>query len=284
VDQDEPTIPGAPAAPGADQSSDSSGTDPVAPQWPAPAGPQWPAPAGPQWPAPGQWPAPTGQPVWGPPVYPAPSGPPRMAWPPAPPPVPYAAAWPSAYPPQYPAPGWAAPGPGPGRPAAGYQTWGRQPFGPSSYGLPGPEPTLVWGGIGARLGALVLDAILLVVSLFGLGLAATAISPAGGESASSSTFATALGVAWWLFVLAYHPVLWYLAGGTLGQKVLGLRIARASDGADIDIGRVLVRYLIFFAVTVVFPLGIISGVMASQDPFKRAWHDQVARTIVVKRR
>ena len=46
----------------------------------------------------------------------------------------------------------------------------------------------------------------------------------------------------------------------------------------------MVRYLVFFFVTVVVPVGIISGVMTAQDPFKRAWHDQVARTIVVKRR
>jgi len=37
-------------------------------------------------------------------------------------------------------------------------------------------------------------------------------------------------------------------------------------------------------VTIAIPLGIISAVMAAQDPFKRAWHDEVARSIVVRRR
>jgi uncharacterized RDD family membrane protein YckC len=170
-------------------------------------------------------------------------------------------------------------GPPPVHPA-----WGYEPAGPSSYGLPGPEPFVLWGGVGVRLGALVLDVIVMVVALFAMGMVIAAVSPAGKTSDSESPIATAMGLIWIVFALVYHPVCWYVVGGTLGQKALGLRIARAYDGADMDIGRVLVRYLIFFFVTVIVPMGVISAVMTAQDPFKRAWHDQVARTIVVKRR
>jgi uncharacterized RDD family membrane protein YckC len=181
-----------------------------------------------------------------------------------------------------PPPGWGPPpvwGPPPGYPA-----WGYEPAGPSSYGLPGPEPSVLWGDVGVRLGALVLDAIVIVVTLFAMGLVIAAVSPAGKTSNSESPIATAIGLIWIVFALVYHPVCWYLVGGTLGQKALGLRITRAYDGANMDIGRVLVRYLVFFFVTIIVPVGIISAVMTAQDPFKRAWHDQVARTIVIKRR
>jgi uncharacterized RDD family membrane protein YckC len=86
-----------------------------------------------------------------------------------------------------------------------------------------------------------------------------------------------------LFALIYHPACWYVFGATLGQKALGLRVAQACNGGPLGIGGVLVRYLIFSVVTVVFPLGIVSAVMAADDPFKRAWHDEVARSVVVRR-
>jgi uncharacterized RDD family membrane protein YckC len=156
-------------------------------------------------------------------------------------------------------------------------------MGPSSYGLPGPGPGLVWGGVQARFGALLIDGILIVVALFAVGLAMSAAFPAATSDSQTPT-AVALALGWWLFALVYHPVCWYLFGASLGQKALGLRIARASSGAPIGIGEVLARYLIFSFVTIAIPLGIISAVMTAQDPFKRAWHDEVARTIVVRRR
>ena len=86
-----------------------------------------------------------------------------------------------------------------------------------------------------------------------------------------------------LFVLVYNPACWYIFGATPGQKALGLRVAQASDGQSLGIGAVLVRYLIFFMVTLAFPLGVVSAAIASKDPFKRAWHDELARSVVVRK-
>jgi uncharacterized RDD family membrane protein YckC len=175
-----------------------------------------------------------------------------------------------------PAPGWgAAPGPAPGS-----WSW----LAPTAYLPPGPEPGLRWAGIGSRLGALILDAIVLAVSLFAVGLILSPLAGSSSSSQASSPAATAVILAWWLLVLGYHPACWYVFGATPGQKALGLRVARASDGDSLPIGAVLVRYLIFAVVTVLVPLGIISAVMARDDPYKRAWHDQVARSAVVRRR
>jgi uncharacterized RDD family membrane protein YckC len=162
--------------------------------------------------------------------------------------------------------------------------WGYQiPSGPSSYGLPGPEPGIVWAGVPARFGALLVDAIVIVAIAFATILAVGSVETSGSAGSSDSPGSLALSLGLLLFLLIYHPLCWYLFGQTVGQKALGMRIVRASNGAPIGLSDVLVRYAIFFLVTLIVPLGIISAVMAAQDPFKRAWHDQVARTIVVRR-
>lgn len=174
---------------------------------------------------------------------------------------------------------------GPGADPRGYNSpgWGYQiPTGSSSYGLPGPEPGIVWAGVPARFGALLVDAIVAVAIAFATILAVASVEPLGSAGSSDSPESLALSLALLSFLLIYHPLCWYLFGRTVGQKALGMQIVRASNGAPIGLSDVLVRYAIFFLVTLVFPLGIISAVMAAQDPFKRAWHDQVARTIVVR--
>jgi hypothetical protein len=125
------------------------------------------------------------------------------------------------------------------------------------------------------------------VVVVGVLFAAAMVMAATGITSSSdktlSPAADALYVMWWLFALAYHPACWYVFGATLGQKAIGARVARASDGQALGIGEVLVRYLIFAMVTAAVPLGIVSAIMASNDRFKRAWHDIVSRSVVVKR-
>jgi uncharacterized RDD family membrane protein YckC len=86
-----------------------------------------------------------------------------------------------------------------------------------------------------------------------------------------------------LFALIYHPTCWYLFEGTPGQRAVDLRVVRASDGQSLGVGAVLARYLTFCIFTVLFPLGIIAGFIAANDPFKRAWHDQLTGSVVVQR-
>jgi uncharacterized RDD family membrane protein YckC len=163
--------------------------------------------------------------------------------------------------------------------------WGYQPsYAPPVSLPPGPEPGLTWGGIGARFGALLIDAIIVVGALIVAVFAMSAFGTANSSGEAESPGATAMALVWMLFALIYHPVFWYLFGATPGQKALRLRVAQASTGESLDISTVMVRYVIFTFVTFAIPLGIISAVMASQDPFKRAWHDEVARSIVVRRR
>lgn len=207
-----------------------------------------------------------------PPQYPPPCAPPQYT-PQYPPPYtpPYA---PPQYTPQYAAPA-------PYGPAWGY---GPVPGLPPAYwpAIPpaGPAPGLQWAGMAVRLGALLIDAVIVVGSEVAISFLLV------GNASSGTGYtpqATAVSLGWWIFALAYHPACWYLFGATAGQRVLGMRVVRAYDGLRPGIGTVLVRYLIFFTVTIFFPIGIISGIVASADPRKQAWHDDVAGTVVVRR-
>ena len=220
------------------------------------------------------------------PGYGAPYGPPP--YPPSywSPPYGQAPGYPPYTPPAQPPGGSYPPGPGSWGARGSYPPagWPYQPgYPPAAYAPPGPGPGLLWGGIGERFGALLIDGVIFVCSLFALGLLMTTIDGAKTSYRPSSPAVTAITLIWWFLALIYHPACWWVFGATPGQKALGLRVAQASNGQSLGIGAVLVRFLIFSIVTVIFPLGLISAAMASSDPFKRAWHDEVARSVVVKR-
>ena len=166
----------------------------------------------------------------------------------------------------------------------------------------------MWGGLPWRFVALFIDGALVVGSLIVLSILVALISGEATAKSNSTTTPTAtllFGVIWWIFALMYNPACWYVFGATLGQKVLGLRVARASDGQALGLGAVLVRFTIFSFVTGIVPLAtllalvsgsavlgivslatisipVISVITAWKDPFKRSWHDIVARSVVVR--
>jgi uncharacterized RDD family membrane protein YckC len=185
-------------------------------------------------------------------------------------------------PPGYPGqPGW------PGYPGA-YSpgSWSYQPGLVALPFLPaGPAPGLAWGGIGVRFGALVIDAILMIVTLVMAALLADAagIRQYADGSSVYSPAANAIMWGWVVFFMAYHPVCWLVFGASAGQKTLGLRIVRASDGQSLGLGAVLIRFIIFAVCVGSVILGLIAAAMAADDPFKRAWHDEAARSVVVRR-
>ena len=217
------------------------------------------------------------QPGFGPPGY----APPATGFGPPPYPIQPRFGPPDFGPAPYPASGWL--------PAqSGRWDWAPYPptgwgFGPAWYVPPGPGPGLLWGGVGIRFAALLIDMVVVVGGLFAVSMVMSAFDLASASGRSDSFGAAALALAAWLFILIYHPACWYIFGATAGKRVLGLRVVRAYDGRELGISAVLVRYAIFLVVTVLFPLGIVSAYMTANDPFKRAWHDDVSRSIVVRR-
>jgi uncharacterized RDD family membrane protein YckC len=195
-----------------------------------------------------------------------------------------AAPLPPGYPPPgYPPPGYPPPGYGvpPGYGPPGYPPgWGPAMFVPvpvSPFGV-GYTP----GGIGVRLGALLIDAAFVFATAIVAGVLMTLVDP-NSRGRSPSSAAMAIVLLWMFFVFSYHPASWYVFDCTLGQRALGLRVRRQSDGQSLGFGAVNVRYLVFCVETLIFPLGMITGVLAADDPMKRAWHDEAVGSVVVKR-
>ena len=124
------------------------------------------------------------------------------------------------------------------------------------------------------LGALVVAA--LAAELFGVRHYAS--------SQVLSTGAQACYGVWWVFALAYFPVSWWAFQGTLGQRLLRLRIVRARDGGPLGVGETTIRFLLFAVCMGFFMIpAIIAAVMAADNPTRRTWWDDAAGTMVVRK-
>lgn len=219
----------------------------------------------PQQSLPSQQPLPTAGsqgPIWGTP--PAPNSAP--SWPSYPPPPGYSPA------PGYPQPGYTQPyWPPPPPPGYGYpvQAW------PSAPVQLGPAPGLIWADMTIRIGALLIDAALMIGALLIVFLAEGVFGP--------GTLGTALATNIWLVLLVgYHPTCWWLFEASIGQRVLRLRVARAQDGRSLGVGRTVIRFLVWAVCTTAVIPGI-AALVANDDPRKQTWWDKAADSVVVRR-
>lgn len=150
----------------------------------------------------------------------------------------------------------------------------------------GSTDVVQWGGFLRRAFAFVIDlgivcltcAILLVMSFVGykVGLAAHGRT----VSAENSQGLLAFLVGAWMFLMTSYFVIFHgMEGQTVGKWLLGLRVT-GKDGASLSYKRAMLRWLIelFLAPLVVSILWIIW----SRE--KRAWHDYLARTWVIRSR
>jgi uncharacterized RDD family membrane protein YckC len=80
-----------------------------------------------------------------------------------------------------------------------------------------------------------------------------------------------------LVAVAYFVVLWF-AGGTIGQRILRLRVVRENDRTP-DLVRSLIRYIGLVISIVAIFLGLV---WVAFDPRRQGWHDKLAGTFVVR--
>lgn len=82
------------------------------------------------------------------------------------------------------------------------------------------------------------------------------------------------------FVLTgfYFVLTWWLIGGTLGQRVLGLRVVDATTGMRISLRQSIGRFFGYVLSFSVLCLGLIS---AGFDTHNQGWHDRLAHTYVL---
>lgn len=182
---------------------------------------------------------------------------------------------------------------------------------PSSYGPPPgydatygttPPSSMRYGGVWARFGAVLLDAIV-VGLMFAPAIVAIAAGPTEiktcsvddegnvtiGEEINAFCEVPAAGT-WAMFAVLgllalagavlYHTLLVGRTGQTLGKKALGLRVVDAGSGLPIGTGRALGRYL--FAMVISGNLCALGYLWALWDGRKQTWHDKVVGSVVVE--
>lgn len=134
---------------------------------------------------------------------------------------------------------------------------------PLDPGIP-TYPQREYMGFWIRLAAVLIDSILVLV-LLGL---------------LSRIFGTAGLVAAYLFSLLYYVLLTTLQGQTVGKMILGIQVVDSRGGIP-SLGTVLLREVVGkFISGLFFNLGHL---WAAWDREKRAWHDHIAGTHVVRK-
>ncbi len=169
-------------------------------------------------------------------------------------------------------------------------------------------------GFGPRLGAYLLDLVLIIVIsvilIFGLGLKgmATGAMAAGTDDAAAMVAGAATGFLGSLMasmiIIYIIAAAWYLLEGltgfTIGKLIVGIQIGN-SDGTKAGIGKLLLRYIIkniyyllsFLALLAgisflrtlggILALVILIGCFFVLGAKKQAFHDMIAKTAVYKR-
>lgn len=163
-----------------------------------------------------------------------------------------------------------------------------QPPPPPPYAPQYAAPTSsgpAYAGFWIRFLAYIIDGILVGAVTFGLIKATgviTVFCPAGvtdpNDPSCSGTSISPLFYVILLVPLLYDSLLWSV-GGTLGQRVLGLRVVNAATGGNLGIARSLLRFVGFIIATIPIYIGLI---WAGFDPRKQGWHDKIAGSFVIK--
>jgi uncharacterized RDD family membrane protein YckC len=166
----------------------------------------------------------------------------------------------------------------------------RPPFYPETPRWPAsPTPLQTYAGFWIRFGAWFIDS--LVVGLaFGMPIAilfpqflGTCTPPVSGGTCTSTPNYLLLANTLPGFVMAapYLVLTWWLLGGTLGQRLLGLSVVDATTGMRISLRQSIGRFFGYLLSIWVIFLGLI---WVGLDPYKQGWHDKLAHTYVLHQR
>ena len=144
-----------------------------------------------------------------------------------------------------------------------------------------PEGAIAYGGFWRRVGAYLIDALLLVI-LFSLlqWVLAPETLPAEGDDVADFAWTWwdgVVAVCWWLYSAGLHSSPWQ---ATLGKRALGMQVTDR-DGERIGFGRATLRHLGEFLSGLLLFIGYL---MVAFTRRKQGLHDLIAGTLVVVRR
>jgi uncharacterized RDD family membrane protein YckC len=150
---------------------------------------------------------------------------------------------------------------------------------PAGY-MPAPAyaaPAGNYAGFWIRVVAYIIDAIILAI-IGAIIYTILGVNVGDPNVMSSGKYQGAQGLNF-VISIVYFAGLWTLLGGTLGQKIFGMRVVDANTGQPIGIGKALLRYVGLFISFLVCFIGVI---WVAFDARKQGWADKIASRVVVR--
>lgn len=151
---------------------------------------------------------------------------------------------------------------------------------PSMDDPPLAAPQVVFAPLGKRVASYLIDAAIPTVMYIGAQFVGLAAVRSGG-----------LGAAYWLSLLLSLGVIgfaiyqWHgvaTTGQSVGKRVMGIWVLDAETGRPIGWGRTLLRYLVLFALGILFWIPLLLQLFViPNNPRRQGWHDSAVGTVVV---
>lgn len=138
---------------------------------------------------------------------------------------------------------------------------------------------------GRRLGAYLLDVVVIAVPLIVIVIVIIALAAGNLDDENDSSWAV-LGIAYLATIFApfvYFTVMHGRASGqSLGKKWVGIRVVDGSTGNAIGYGRAFGRYAISFVFAIFVIPSILDYLWPLWDQKNQALHDKVVGSVVVR--
>ena len=146
---------------------------------------------------------------------------------------------------------------------------------------PGPAPGLIYAGFWIRVGAALIDLLIVFGTLIAIGAVLGAVST--GSGTGGDVVAAVVIVAGLLSYLALQIGIPGRYGGTVGMRALGIWIVREQDGSQIGYALAAGRFGVWL-VLAVLPFGSLAdALLVAFDQRKQAIHDKACSTLAIRR-
>lgn len=139
--------------------------------------------------------------------------------------------------------------------------------------------TLAYGGFWRRFAAHVVDGIVTNLGSWMLLRFSLSFHGVSADELSGATHQGLSVLSLWIVALPYYTLAHHLSGRTPGKRIVGVRVVDAASGGLPGLGQSLARTLGYLPS---YAVGMIGFLMAGVDSRKRALHDRLAGTVVVR--
>jgi uncharacterized RDD family membrane protein YckC len=134
-----------------------------------------------------------------------------------------------------------------------------------------------YGGFWIRVVAYIIDGIILgIIGAIVLTILGVNVSDPSAAQNGRYQGASAFNL---LVSFIYFAGLWTVMGGSLGQRILGMRVVDANSGAPIGFGKAALRWL---GLIISFAVCFIGVIWVAFDARKQGWMDKIGGTVVVR--